>query len=125
MPVFKVLIVDDDASILILLEKRLQNEGYQVIKAASGQEAVDKAKSFMPHLIIMDIMLPDIDGAEAFQRINADNETSHIPVVFLSGIVGAGEGRSEINVKERNYPAVGKPIDFNVLLGLVKESLPG
>jgi len=118
----KILIVDDDDSILRLLEKRLQSAGYQIIKAATGKEAVAKAKLFMPHLILMDIMLPDIDGPEAFELIRENPDTAHLPVLFLSGIVSEQAGQQpSVKIKDEDYPAVAKPVDFEVLDQLIKE----
>ncbi len=122
----KIMIVDDDVSILTLLEKRLQKEGYQTIRATSGRDAVSKAKTFMPDLILMDIMLPDIDGAEAFRMIRENGDTKHIPVIFLSGIVDdTGNGRAQIKVENEVHPAIGKPVDFYLLLEVMREQLPG
>ena len=118
----KILVVDDDESILVLLEKRLQTDGYQVIKAMTGKEALSKAKLFLPHLIILDIMLPDMDGGETVKHLKAAHETCRIPVIFLSGIVEEDGGDSPtVTVEDQVYSAVAKPIDFQVLSGAINQ----
>ena len=124
MASIKILVVDDDESILVLLEKRLQTDGYQIIKAATGKEAVSKAQLFSPHLIIMDIMLPDVDGPEAFKRIRAHPGTCHIPVVFLSGIVEeTGDTPPTVTIDNETYTAVSKPIDFALLSNAIHKNI--
>ena len=110
----KILLVDDDEETVGYIEKKLQNKGCLVIKAFTGQQAIELARVQQPHVILMDIMLPDIDGSETVRLLNDDDLTRAIPVLFLSGIV-AGEGhsqQSEIRVGNRNYPAIGKPFTF-------------
>ena len=120
----KILIVDDEESVLKLLERRLSSEGYHVIKAETGREAVNKTKTFMPHLIIMDIILPDINGAEAVQLIKSDAQTREIPVLFLSGIIQQDpEEKPTVKVGEESYEAVSKPIDFDELLSEIRKRL--
>lgn len=78
----KILLVDDDKDILDLLEDVLHREGFKDIsRASSGKEAIEKSKSFSPKVIVLDIMLPDIDGFEVCRKIR---EFSHAPILFLS-----------------------------------------
>ncbi|HNV23616.1 MAG TPA: response regulator, partial [Candidatus Omnitrophota bacterium] len=86
----KILLVDDEKEIVQLLDKKLSQEGFEVIKLSSGKEAVDKTKKYLPDLVLMDIMMPDIDGAEAVKLLQKDTLTRNIPVLFLSGILAPG-----------------------------------
>lgn len=125
MPGEKILVVDDEEEILNLLEKKLLKENYKVLKAATAQDALQKAKKLSPQLILMDIALPDMEGPEAVRLLFEDSSTKDIPVIFLSGIITREEQlvRPEINVGGRLYPAIAKPFVFEELLGEIKNKL--
>lgn len=80
----KILICDDDPVILRLLQVNLEIEGYAVVSAHNGEEAVDLAVRERPNLIILDIMMPRMDGYQAAQALRSFTETKDIPLVFLS-----------------------------------------
>ncbi|MBI3815705.1 MAG: response regulator [Nitrospinae bacterium] len=80
----KILIVDDEADILTLLEYNLDKAGFEVISAQDGPEALELAKKKKPDLIILDIMLPSMEGTEVCKIIKKDEATSHIPVIMLT-----------------------------------------
>ena len=81
-----ILIVDDEKDVLSVLEKGLTAEGYSVITASSGNDAVGLAKSRRPDLIILDVLLPDMDSSEVNRKLKEDPETKDIPVIFLTGM---------------------------------------
>ena len=118
----KILVVDDDEEILQLVDQKLVAAGYPVISVKTGREAVYKAKDISPGLILMDIVLPDIDGAEAVKELQDDPITKGIPVIFLSGIVTKEEGEEKpgVTVGGTRYPALGKPFSAQELLAMVK-----
>ncbi len=120
----KILIVDDDEGILNLLEKKLVSERYQVFKSICAQDAIAKAKLYLPDLILMDIMLPDLDGPEAIIVLEQDPLTRHIPVIFLSGIITKDiTGNTTIKVSGREYPAIPKPVNIKELLNEIANIL--
>jgi len=80
----KILVVDDEVYILHILDFSLGAEGYEVLTAADGEEAVRLARTEKPDLIVLDIMMPKVDGFEACRRLKADPETSPIPVILLT-----------------------------------------
>ncbi|MEE9268757.1 MAG: response regulator [Candidatus Krumholzibacteria bacterium] len=80
----KVLVVDDEVYILHILEFSLGAEGFEVISASNGELAVEKAKQEKPNLIVLDIMMPVLDGYETCRRLKQDPETKDIPVVLLT-----------------------------------------
>ena len=82
-----ILTVDDEERVLQLINDILSTKGYDVLTAASGKEAIRKSKKSLPDLIVMDIMMPDIDGAEAVKLLKEDPATKDIPILFLSGII--------------------------------------
>jgi DNA-binding response OmpR family regulator len=80
----KILIVDDEDDILQFLELVLREKGYEVVTAAGGQEALTRAQMDKPDLVLLDIMMPQMDGWEVLKLLRVDDETSHIPVAMLS-----------------------------------------
>ena len=80
----KILLVDDEEDILDFLELILDEQGYTVIKANSGREALAAAQLNHPELILLDIMMPEMDGWEVLKLLKADEEVSHIPVAMLT-----------------------------------------
>jgi len=81
---FKILAVDDEKHIVRLVQINLQKEGYDVITASNGQEALDKIASEKPDLVIMDVMMPQMDGFEALKTLKSQPETSELPVIMLT-----------------------------------------
>lgn len=119
----KVLIVEDDLEVLRLLNKRLTSEGYHVLPVSRGTEAVAQAKTHRPDLLLIDILLPDIDGAEVVKRLRADPQIiPPIPVIFISGIVSKDETtkRTEVVVDGQVFPAVTKPFSFDALQKIIR-----
>jgi two-component system, OmpR family, response regulator len=81
-PPVRILVVDDEPSIAELLSAALTFEGYQVEVAATGTEALELARSFRPHLVMLDVMLPDVDGNEVCRRLRSQGD--QVPIVFLT-----------------------------------------
>ncbi len=80
----RLLIVEDDIDISNMLRIFFSSKGYQVDIAPTGRDALEKTRQVMPHLIVLDIMLPDIDGYEVCRTLRVNTRTSHIPVIFLT-----------------------------------------
>ncbi len=80
----KILIVDDEVYILHILDFSLGAEGYEVITAADGEEALAKARGEKPDLVVLDVMMPKVDGFEACRRLKNDPETRELPVILLT-----------------------------------------
>ena len=80
----QILVVDDEQDILELISHTLNKEGYEVHVAANGQQAVEKAKKIKPSLILMDVMMPVMDGMEACRQLKEDPETATLPIIFLT-----------------------------------------
>lgn len=79
-----VLVVDDEPDILNVTEKVLEKHGYDILEAGSGEEALRKVKEEKPDAILLDIMMPEIDGWEVSKQIRESEETSDLPIVMLS-----------------------------------------
>ena len=114
----RVLAVDDEPPILSLLTTALEAEGYQVEFATNGRDALDMIKRQAPDAILLDLMMPDLDGWQLIEVLRADPVTSQIPIIILSAAYDA--------VK---HPALGslvflaKPFDLGMLLILVEDAL--
>ncbi len=80
----KILVVDDEVYIVHILDFSLGMEGYEVVTALDGEEALAKVKSEQPDLIVLDIMMPKLDGYETCRILKSDPEVKHIPVILLS-----------------------------------------
>lgn len=120
-----ILMVDDEDRILQIIQDILSTSGYEVVTATNGKEAIRKSKKCSPDLIVMDIMMPDLDGAEAAKMLKEDPATRDIPILFLSGIVEKEPGKTqqEINVGGELYSALAKPFDADELLNTVHKLL--
>ena len=118
---FKLLLVDDEPDILEILSYPLKNEGFQVHTANNGLEAIKLAKNIQPHLIVLDVMMPEMDGIEACEIIRKDPKISNTLITFLSA---RGEDYSKIagfNAGADDY--ITKPIKPKVLVSKVKSLL--
>ena len=80
----QILVVDDDPLMHRLFQHHLERAGYQMISAHNGQQALDIAAKQPPHLIVMDIMMPDIDGLEALRELKKSDATKSIPVIMIT-----------------------------------------
>lgn len=117
----KILLVDDEPDILEIIGYNLSQEGYQIVTAKNGKEAVLKAKKELPQLIIMDVMMPEMDGMEACEAIRKTPELSHTIITFLTA-------RSEDYSQVAGFDAgaddyIAKPIKPKLLVSKVKALL--
>lgn len=119
----KILIADDDPTIIMLLRVNLEMEGYDVVTAADGQIAVEQAAAERPDLIILDIMMPRMDGWAAQEALAASPELSAIPVIFLSARAQQADLRRGYEAGVAEY--VTKPFDPTALLEIISQVLDG
>lgn len=117
----KILLVDDEPDILEIIGYNLSSEGYQIFTAENGVEAIAEAKKNNPHLIIMDVMMPEMDGIEACEKIRAIPELSETVITFLTA---RGEDYSQVAGFEAGADDyITKPIKPKVLVSKVKALL--
>ena len=117
----KILLVDDEPDILEIVGYNLKNEGYKIYTAKNGIEAVSIAKKTIPHLIILDIMMPEMDGIEACEKIRATKELENVLITFFTA---RGEDYSQVagfDVGADDY--ITKPIKPKVLVSKIKALL--
>lgn len=113
----KVLVIDDDADILELLIYNLEKEGYEVKSAANGLEGIETAKQFMPDLILMDIMMPIMDGIEAGKIIKNTEKLKHIHLLYLTARAEEYSEVAAFEVGADDY--LTKPIKPRALLSRI------
>ena len=120
----KILIIDDDPRILDLSALILKAEGYQVIQSANGADALKKIQQASPDLLIVDLMLPDINGGEIV-KVAREKFACKAPVIFLTGMITKEEEgqKSTITIKDKNYTTLAKPFDQAKFLELVNSKL--
>ena len=116
-----VLIVDDESDLRKLLDFNLKTEGYRTAQAADGREALDKAKSKVPDLIILDMMLPDMRGTEVCKALKQDTLTRDVPVMILSALGGEIDRVVGFELGAEDY--VVKPFSVRELVLRVKAIL--
>ncbi len=121
MPAPKILVVDDQPINVQLLKRKLERENLQILPAYSGQEALEVVKVDKPDLILLDVMMPDMDGIEVCQRLQASEDTRSIPVIFITAR-SSKEGKLEgLGVGAVDY--ITKPIDLDETLARVQTQL--
>ena len=118
---FKILLVDDEPDILEIISYTLKSDGYHVYTAENGAEAIELAKKIKPHLVILDVMMPEMDGIEACEVIRNDSEIGNTLIAFLSA---RGEDYSHVagfNAGADDY--ITKPIKPKLLKSKIKSLL--
>ena len=114
----KVLVIDDENDILLIIKSALHEEGYDVTTANNGYDGLALAEDASPDLIILDIMMPEMDGFEVLQQLKENEKTAQIPVVILTGLSSKDKIREALN-KGIDYYIV-KPFEYQDLVSKVK-----
>lgn len=117
----KILLVDDEPNIVLVLEARLKANNYEVISAFNGEDALRWVREEKPDLIILDLMLPKIDGYQVSRLLKFDKNFSHIPIIMLTA-KGQKEDK-EWGEKAGADAYITKPFEANILLNKIKELL--
>ena len=117
----KILIVDDEEDILELVAYNLKREGYQTVSAVSGEEALKKCRSETPDLIVLDLMLPGIDGLQVMKTLREDSVTKNIPTVMLTAKGDEADIVTGLELGADDY--ISKPFSPRVLLARVRAVL--
>jgi len=117
----KVLLIEDEKDIVEILTYNLEKEGYTVASAFDGEEGYEKAKSFMPDLILLDIMMPNMDGMELCQKLRSQPEFDQVLIAFLTA---RGESFTQVSALDMGGDDfITKPVKPNVLLSRVRALL--
>lgn len=117
----KILLVDDEPDILEIVGYNLKNEGYQIFTASNGLEAIKEAKKVLPHLILLDVMMPEMDGIEACEKLRAIKGLEDVIITFFTA---RGEDYSQMAGFEAGADDyITKPVKPKVLISKVKALL--
>lgn len=118
---YKILIVDDEMDTLLPLKRSLQVEDYNIISASNGYEAIDKAKTEIPDLVLLDLMMPEMDGYEVCARLKKDARTKNIPIIMLTARDAVRDKVKGLDIGADDY--VTKPFNLNELKARIKTAL--
>jgi len=115
----RILVVDDERYVVDVVRTMLQAKGHEVVTAADGEEALEAVGRELPELVLLDIVMPKLDGAMVAQRLRDSPHTRHIPIVFLTGLI-------ETDESQRRGPKIGgqlflaKPFDAEELYQMIE-----
>lgn len=113
-----ILVVDDEKDLLDLIEYNLKKEGFKVLKAENGKEGIDVAKEHKPDLVLLDIMMPKMDGLEAVEIMRKDDDLKRIPIIFLTA---RSDENTEIEgLNKGGDDFITKPISTTKLVSRIK-----
>jgi len=117
----RILVIDDLPENVYMLQDRLENEGYEVLTAYDGNSGIDKAKSEFPDLILLDVMMPDINGIEVCKILVSDPKTSKIPIILVTAKTGAEDTKEGLEAGAYDY--IKKPFNKVELLARINSAL--
>ncbi len=117
----RILVVDDEVQLVEMVKIRLEANGYEVLAAYDGQEALDKTREEKPDLIVLDLMLPKLDGYKVCRMIKFDEKYKNIPIILFSA--RAQESDKEMGVQVGANAYITKPFEPQALLSKIKELL--
>ena len=116
-PKFLILVVDDSADNVAMISLDLQQQGYRVVTASNGEDAVTVATQMLPNLILMDINLPELDGLGATRRIRENDVLREVPVIAITAFGTEGFQRAAYDAGVAGY--LTKPLDFDRMHQLI------
>lgn len=114
----RILVCDDDVKNIFALSAALEPSGVMVFEALNGKEAIDLLETKSVDLILMDIMMPVMDGTEAIQKIKSNEKTKHIPIIAVTAKAMKGDREKFIEIGASDY--ISKPVDYEILMRLIK-----
>ncbi len=117
----RILVVEDDFDISNMLRIYFQSQDFEVVVASRGEEGLEKCRQQMPHVIVLDIMLPDIDGYEVCRRLRSNLRTSHVPIIFLTQKDERSDKIAGLELGADDY--ITKPFDIEELRLRVQNSI--
>jgi DNA-binding response OmpR family regulator len=118
---FRVLVVDDEPDLVVLLEEHLTHEGFDVVTATSGMQAIKIAREGQPDIILLDVMMPGVSGFDVCNILQDYTETSKIPIIFLTAVAETKRKVMGLNLGADDY--ITKPFDLHELAARVHAAL--
>lgn len=119
---FNVLVVDDDPHLRVLLRQMLQFRGFAVTEAEDGEDALAKVEEAIPDVIVLDVMMPKLDGITVCKRLRAQPLTADLPIIMLSGKVHDSATQEGVQAGATKY--LCKPIPLADLIDHIREVVP-
>ena len=120
----KILIIEDDPLMLRMYQKIFKFEGYEVTVASNGEEGIDQTRKEKPTLILLDIMMPKMNGLEVLDKLKNDPVTKKIPIVMLTNLAGSNDAEKALTLGAVKY-IVKSEFDPKQVTNMVKEILAG
>ena len=127
----KILIVEDDPLMSRMYQKIFTFEGYEVHTAGDGEEGVEKARSVKPTIILLDVMMPKMNGLEALDKLKSDPDTKAIPVIMLTNLAGQQDAETAMTkgaikyiVKSEHEPKETANLVKGILAGYTRNEIP-
>lgn len=120
----RILVVEDDPLMLRMYQKALSFDGYEVETAGDGQEGLDKARETKPTLILLDIMMPKMDGLQVLDKLKAQDDTKSIPVIMLTNLAGSHDAEAALTKGAVKY-IIKSEHDPKQVVDMIKEILAG
>jgi DNA-binding response OmpR family regulator len=118
----KILLIEDDVELLKMYERIFALEKFDLVTAVDGEEGLEKANSEKPSLIVLDIMMPKLDGFQVLLRLKSDNDTKIIPVIVLTNLAGVKDAQSCLYIGAVKY-FVKSECEPKQIVEAVKETL--
>lgn len=119
----RVLVVDDEPRFTRMLKLNLEKTGlYEVGAETKGTRVLDSARAFHPHLILLDVVMPDVDGGDIAQQIRTDDLLKGVPIIFLTAVVSRKETRT-IGTAHGGFVFLSKTISLNALIECIEKHL--
>ncbi len=117
----RILVIDDLPENVFMLQDRLEHEGYEILTAYDGKSGIEKAQTELPDLILLDVMMPGINGIEVCKTLVNNNKTSDIPIILVTAKTGAEDTKEGLDAGAYDY--IKKPFNKIELLARVKSAL--
>jgi twitching motility two-component system response regulator PilH len=128
----KILVVEDDPLMSRMYQKIFTFEGYDVTMAGDGQEGLDKAREIKPTLMLLDVMMPKLNGLQVLEKLKSDPETKSIPVVMLTNLAGEQDAEGALSkgaikyiIKSEHDPKEVADMVKEILAGYTRNEIPG
>ncbi|MDD3888148.1 MAG: response regulator [Patescibacteria group bacterium] len=118
----KILIVEDDQFLVKIYQTKLESEGFDIELALDGEEGIEKAGKFMPELILLDLILPKMNGFEVLKKLKTDEKTKNIPVIVLSNLGQESDVKQGMELGAVNY-LIKSDHSINEIIDKIKKEL--
>ena len=117
----KILAIDDENDVLLVVKMALQNEGFDVLTAGNGLDGLELAREGKPDLVLLDVMMPKMDGFEVLRQLKEDDATAYIPVIMLTGL--SDRQRIQQALVSGTVYYIVKPFEVDDLIAKIRTTL--